>query len=111
MILFLFLFKKFIDLILLENLEDYFENTPKEILDNDWKEIEYLNEIGPSIINIINQYTTPTEQRPQECKHLGDWWSCERTKEIVNGEEWTQTCDFYPNCSDCPDFTPKTEKQ
>ena len=52
---------------------------------------------------------TPTEQRPQECKHLGDWWSCERTKEIVNGEEWTQTCDFYPHCSDCPDFTQKAK--
>lgn len=30
---------------------------------------------------------TPTEQRPQECKHLGDWWSCERTKEIVNADD------------------------
>ena len=54
---------------------------------------------------------TPTDQRPQECKHLGDWWSCERTKEIINGEEWTQTCDYYPNCSDCPDFTPKDKKK
>lgn len=35
---------------LFESLEDYFENTPKEILDNDWKEIEYLNEIGPDVI-------------------------------------------------------------
>ena len=54
---------------------------------------------------------TPTkEQQAQECEHLGDWWSCERTKEIINGEEWTQTCDYYPNCSDCLNFTPKTEK-
>lgn len=35
---------------LFESLKDYFENTPKEILDNDWKEIEYLNEIGPGVI-------------------------------------------------------------
>ena len=35
---------------LFESLKDYFENTPKEILDNDWKEIEYLNEIGPDVI-------------------------------------------------------------
>lgn len=55
---------------------------------------------------------TPTkDQQAQECEHLGDWWSCERTKEIINGEEWTQTCDYYPNCSDCLNFTPKTEKQ
>lgn len=35
---------------LFESLKDYFENTPKEILDNDWREIEYLNEIGPDVI-------------------------------------------------------------
>lgn len=35
---------------LFESLKDYFEKTPKEILDNDWKEIEYLNEIGPDVI-------------------------------------------------------------
>ncbi len=35
---------------LFESLKDYFENTPKEVLDNDWKEIEYLNEIGPDVI-------------------------------------------------------------
>lgn len=35
---------------LFESLKDYFENTPKEILDNDWKEMEYLNEIGPDVI-------------------------------------------------------------
>ena len=34
----------------LESLKDYFENTPKDILDNDWKEIEYLNEIGPDVL-------------------------------------------------------------
>ena len=35
---------------LFESLKDYFEKTPKEILDKDWKEIEYLNEIGPDVI-------------------------------------------------------------
>ncbi len=35
---------------LFESLKDYFENTPKEVLDNDWKEMEYLNEIGPDVI-------------------------------------------------------------
>lgn len=35
---------------LFESLKDYFENIPKEILDNDWKEMEYLNEIGPDVI-------------------------------------------------------------
>ena len=35
---------------LFENLKNYFENTPKDVLENDWKEIEYLNEIGPDVI-------------------------------------------------------------
>lgn len=53
---------------------------------------------------------TPTEQRPQECEHLYKWWSCKLTKEIVDGAECYQMCDYYPNCSDCPNFTPKTKK-
>lgn len=35
---------------LFESLKDYFENTPKDVLDNDWKEIKHLNEIGPDVI-------------------------------------------------------------
>lgn len=35
---------------LFESLKKYFENTPKEVLDKDWKEVEYLNEIGPDVI-------------------------------------------------------------
>ena len=50
------------------------------------------------------------KQEPRECKHVGSFWSCKLTKEIINGEEWFQSCDYYPYCSDCPDFTPKIEK-
>lgn len=35
---------------LFESLKYYFDNTPKEFLENDWKEIKYLNEIGPDVI-------------------------------------------------------------
>lgn len=35
---------------LFESLKNYFESTPKEVLDNEWKEIKYLNEIGPDVI-------------------------------------------------------------
>ena len=35
---------------LFESLKNYFENTPKKVLDNDWKDIEHLNEIGPNVI-------------------------------------------------------------
>ncbi len=35
---------------LYDNLKDYFENTPKEILDRDLKEVAHLNDIGPDVI-------------------------------------------------------------
>ena len=35
---------------LFESLKDYFEHTPKDVLDNDWKEEEYLNDIGLDVI-------------------------------------------------------------
>ncbi len=34
---------------LLESLKQYFENTPKEVLEKEWKDLEYLNEIGPDV--------------------------------------------------------------
>lgn len=34
---------------LLDSLKNYFENTPQDVLDKDWKEIEPLNEIGPDV--------------------------------------------------------------
>lgn len=42
---------------LYESLKDYFENTPKNVLDNDWKEIEYLNIIGPDVIEYAEYVT------------------------------------------------------
>ncbi len=33
---------------LFESLKDYFENTPKDVIEKDWR--EYLNEIGPDVI-------------------------------------------------------------
>ena len=33
-----------------EDLKNYFETTPKEVLERDWKEREYLNEIGPDVM-------------------------------------------------------------
>ena len=35
---------------LLEQLKEYFENTPKEVLEKEVKEWEYLNEIGPDVL-------------------------------------------------------------
>ena len=35
---------------LFESLKDYFENTTKGVIDNDWKEVENVNEIGTDVI-------------------------------------------------------------
>ena len=35
---------------LYESLKNYFENTPKDVIEKDWKEMEHLNEIGPDAI-------------------------------------------------------------
>lgn len=34
---------------LLSSLKEYFSNTPKEELEKNLKELEYLNEIGPDV--------------------------------------------------------------
>ena len=34
----------------LENLKDYFENTSQEEIDKDYEEIEYLNDLGPNVL-------------------------------------------------------------
>ena len=35
---------------LLDQLKSYLENTPKEVLEKEAKELEYLNEIGPDVL-------------------------------------------------------------
>lgn len=35
---------------LLEQLKEYFDNTPKDVLDKEMEELEYLNEIGPYVL-------------------------------------------------------------
>lgn len=37
-----------------EDLKKYFENTPKEQLDADWKELKHWNEIGTDVFEYIN---------------------------------------------------------
>ena len=35
---------------LLDSLKTYFENTPKDVLRKDLDELEYLNEMGPDVL-------------------------------------------------------------
>lgn len=39
---------------LLDSLKSYFENTPQDVLEKDWREIEYLNEIGPDVFEYVD---------------------------------------------------------
>ena len=36
---------------ILENLKEYFENTPKKVLEKDWNEMKYLNDLGPMFVD------------------------------------------------------------
>lgn len=40
---------------LLENLKNYFENTPKDEIEKDLAEIEHLNEIGPDVLEYTEE--------------------------------------------------------
>lgn len=46
---------------LLEELQNYFENTPKKVLDSEWKEIEHLNDIGPDVIEYAKNISVKTK--------------------------------------------------
>lgn len=37
----------------MEQLKKYFETTPKEILNKESEELEYLNEIGPDVLEYV----------------------------------------------------------
>ena len=42
---------------LVEDLKQYFENTPQEELDKDWEELKHLNDIGPTCDEyLVNAY-------------------------------------------------------
>ena len=35
---------------LADNLKRYFAETPQDVLDREWDELKYLNEIGPDVL-------------------------------------------------------------
>lgn len=35
---------------LFDSLKNHFENTPKDVLECEWNELKYLNDIGPDVI-------------------------------------------------------------
>lgn len=51
---------------ILQKLEEYFRNTPKEQLDKDWEELKEYNEIGPD----MDEYLKSAKEsiKKYECK-------------------------------------------
>ena len=56
---------------ILESLKEYFENTPKEVLENDWSEMKYLNDIGPDAIAYA-QFMREQLKQAALCLNFGD---------------------------------------
>ena len=51
---------------LLSQLKEYFDNTPKDVLDKEMKELDYLNEIGPYVLT----YDEDTDETSPLIKEL-----------------------------------------
>lgn len=54
---------------LLNQLKEYFENTPKEVLEKEAKEWNYLNEIGPDVLEyakMVRGYINQEEEKSHE---------------------------------------------
>lgn len=50
---------------LYESLKNYLENTSKDVIEKDWEEMEYLNEIGPDAIEYAEfAYTEFVNKNP-----------------------------------------------
>ena len=54
---------------LLDSLKDYFDKTPQDVLEKDFKELEYLNEIGPDAIAYV-EYVKGNFDIEMLCPHL-----------------------------------------
>lgn len=61
-----------------EDLKNYFENTPKEVLERDWKEREYLNEIGPDVM----EYAKSVEENYGVSSVFSDKESEDKTQSV-----------------------------
>jgi hypothetical protein len=61
---------------LLQQLKDYFDNTPREVVEKEWHEYDKYNEIGPTVdeyLEYVNKIRQPKYPKTYEecCKVLG----------------------------------------
>lgn len=51
---------------LLEQLKEHLDNTPKDVLDKEMEELDYLNEIGPYVITDENEIREQCKEQVKE---------------------------------------------
>lgn len=54
---------------ILEQLKEYFNNTPRDVIEKEWHEYDKYNEIGPTVneyLAFINQIIVKTKKKPIE---------------------------------------------
>ena len=54
---------------ILEQLKEYFSNTPRDVIEKEWHEYDKYNEIGPTIneyLAFLDQILVKTERKPIE---------------------------------------------
>lgn len=55
---------------------------------------------------------TPTDQRPQECKHMDGWWNCmKRAEHIDEITDTMELCPYYPISNIAPTSPLKPRKK
>jgi hypothetical protein len=57
---------------LLQQLKEYFDNTPREVLEKEWNELSYLNEIGPT----VDEYLECVKKYRQSNKYPKTYKEC-----------------------------------
>ena len=86
-----------------ESLRKYFDETPKEQLEADWKNIKHWNEIGPTVDEWL-QSVNRTETYNEKVEHLKQfsgksYKECSRFVSFVM--EYLDACGYFIGDFDC----------
>lgn len=88
---------------ILEQLKEYFNNTPRDVIEKEWHEYDKYNEIGPTVneyLAFINQIIVKTEKKPIEPTKINEtpnFYSEFFYFFAVNREDTSTRCEKYTN--------------
>ena len=60
---------------ILKQLKEYFNNTPRDIIEKEWHEYDEYNKIGPTVneyLSFVNQIIVKTGRKPIEPTKIGE---------------------------------------